>query len=125
LPLLESDLLKIMMACTNGTLSDVDVKFSDKAACCVIMASAGYPKAYESGFEIVVDPDITAEVYFAGAKESDGKLVTAGGRVLGVTSVSDTLEGAINDAYKNVALVNFKGAHYRKDIGKRAMSATR
>ena len=125
LPLLESDLLEVMMACTKGTLKDTEVKFSSGAACCVIMASGGYPKSYKSGFEITVEENMDADIYFAGAKEIDGKLVTAGGRVLGVTAVADTLEGAIAKSYENVMKVNFEGAHYRKDIGKRAMDALR
>ena len=124
LPLLEGDLLEIMMACTNGTLDKTEVKFSDGAACCVIMASGGYPKSYKNGFEITVDGGMTADIYFAGAKETDGKLVTAGGRVLGVTAVEKDLASAIAKAYENVKKVNFEGAHYRKDIGKRAMAAS-
>ncbi len=125
LPLLEGDLLEIMMACTNGTLKDIDVKFSNSSACCVIMASGGYPKSYKSGFEIKVGDAMSADIYFAGAKEIDGALVTAGGRVLGVTAVDVTLEKAIEKAYENVKKVSFEGAHYRKDIGKRAMEASR
>ena len=125
LPLLESDLLEIMMACTNGTLANTEVKFSNGAACCVIMASGGYPKSYKSGFEITVEDGMSADIYFAGAKDSDGKLVTAGGRVLGVTAVEKDLASAINAAYNNVAKVNFEDAHYRKDIGKRAMAASK
>ncbi len=124
LPLLEGDLLDIMMACTNGTLDKTDVKFSDGAACCVIMASGGYPKSYKNGFEINVDSGMTADIYYAGAKEADGKLVTAGGRVLGVTATEKDLASAIDKAYKNVTKVKFEGAHYRKDIGKKAMAAS-
>ena len=123
LPLLESDLLTVMMACTNGTLDKTEVTFSDKSACCVIMASGGYPKAYESGFAITVDADMTAELYVAGAKEKDGEIVTAGGRVLGVTAVAEDLPGAIAEAYRNVPRVHFEKAHYRTDIGQRALAA--
>lgn len=123
LPLLESDLLTVMMACTNGTLAQTEVKFSEKSACCVIMASGGYPTAYKSGFEITVDPDMSSELYVAGAKDADGKLVTAGGRVLGVTSVAETLEKAIAVSYENVKKIHFENAHFRTDIGKRAMDA--
>ena len=123
LPLLESDLFEIMQACANGTLSEVDVKFSSGAACCVIMASNGYPQKYESGFEITVANDCEAEVYVAGAKLSDGKLLSAGGRVLGVTATADDLEGAIAKAYENVTKVNFENAYYRRDIGKKALMA--
>ena len=122
LPLLDGDLLTIMQACTNGTLADTPVKFKDSAACCVIMASEGYPGKYSGGFEITKDPDIEGEVYIAGAKIVDGKLVNAGGRVLGVVAIGDTLGEAINAAYKNVAKVHFDNAFYRKDIGKRAMA---
>jgi phosphoribosylamine--glycine ligase len=123
LPLLESDLLTIMMACTNGTLAKTEVKFSEKSACCVIMASGGYPTAYKSGYEITVAPDMAAELYVAGAKSADGRLVTAGGRVLGVTAIADTLEQAIAASYENVKKIHFQDAHYRKDIGKRALEA--
>ena len=123
LPLLESDLLTVMQACTNGTLADTEVKFSEKSACCVIMASGGYPKAYENGFEITVEDGMDAKIYFAGAKEKDGALVTAGGRVLGVTAVGACLGCAIAASYENVKKVNFAHAHYRHDIGKRAMEA--
>ena len=123
LPLLESDLLTVMMACTNGTLAQTEVRFSEKSACCVIMASGGYPTAYQSGFEITVDLDMSSELYVAGAKEADGKLVTAGGRVLGVTSVADTLGEAIAASYENVKKIHFENAHFRTDIGKRAMDA--
>ena len=122
LPLLDGDLLTIMKACTNGTLADIDVKFKNEAACCVIMASNGYPGKYSGGFEITKDADIKGEVYIAGAKIADGKLVTAGGRVLGVVAIGDTLGKAIDEAYKNVAKVHFDNAFYRKDIGKRAMA---
>ena len=122
LPLLDGDLLTIMQACTNGTLEDTPVKFKDSAACCVIMASDGYPGKYSGGFEITKDADIEGEVYIAGAKIVDGKLVNAGGRVLGVVAIGDTLGEAIDAAYKNVAKVHFDNAFYRKDIGKRAMA---
>lgn len=123
LPLLDGDLLKIMMACTNGTLADTEVKFMDKSACCVIMASEGYPGKYQSGYEITVADGIEAEVYVAGAKLEDGKLLSAGGRVLGVTAVGDSLSDAINKAYDNVPKVSFANAFYRKDIGARALKA--
>lgn len=121
LPLLEGDLLTIMMACTNGTLAQTEVKFMDKSACCVIMASDGYPGKYSGGYEIKRDADIDGEVYIAGARLEDGKLLTSGGRVLGAVSIGDTLEDAINGAYANVAKIHFDNAFYRKDIGQRAM----
>ena len=125
LPLLESDLLTIMQATTNGTLAQTEVKFSDKNACCVIMASKGYPVAYEKGFPITIPEKIWDRVYVAGAANQDGKLVTNGGRVLGVTAVSDTLENAINGAYEMVKSIHFDNAFYRNDIGAKALKAGR
>ncbi len=123
LPLLESDLLKVMQATANGTLADCEVRFSDGAAACVVMASAGYPEKYESGFEIKMTEDVKERVYVAGAKLADGRLLTAGGRVLGVTATAPTLEAAIEAAYANVEKVSFENAYYRKDIGARALLA--
>ena len=123
LPLLESDLLEIMMATSSGNLDKCQVKFANKAACCVIVASKGYPEKYESGFEIKICDDVFDSVYVAGAKLSGDKLLTAGGRVLGVTGVSESLESAIESAYKKVEKVSFEGAYFRKDIGKRALLA--
>ena len=121
LPLLESDLLTIMQATTNGTLSETEVKFSDGAAACVVMASSGYPQKYESGFELKIEESVADKVYVAGAKLSDGVLKTAGGRVLGVTDTADNLKDALAKAYKNVDSVHFDNAFYRKDIGAKAM----
>ena len=123
LPLLDGDLLTIMMACTNGTLADTPVKFLDKSACCVIMASEGYPVKYAKGFPITVDEDIEAEVYVAGAKKVGDDMLTDGGRVLGVTAIGDTLADAIDKAYENVPKVKFDNAFYRHDIGARALKA--
>ena len=123
LPLLDGDLLKIMMACTDGTLADMPVKFLDKSACCVIMASEGYPVKYAKGFPITVDADIEAEVYVAGAKKVENDMLSDGGRVLGVTAIGDTLADAIDKAYKNVPKVKFDNAFYRHDIGARALKA--
>ena len=123
LPLLESDLLTVMKATTDGTLADCEVKFSDGAACCVIMASKGYPEKYDSGFELKIAEEVADSVYVAGAKLCDGKLLTAGGRVLGVSAVEDTLKDAIASAYKKVEYVSFDNAFYRHDIGARAMKA--
>ncbi len=125
LPLLESDLLDIMMHVSNGTLDKADVTFSNGSACCVVMASNGYPGKYETGFEIVEKDGFDALCYYAGAKIKDGKVVTGGGRVLGVTATADTLEKAVNKAYENVKYINFDNAFYRKDIGKRALSAAK
>ena len=123
LPLLKSDLLTVMMATTNGTLSETDVVFEEKNACCVIMASNGYPQSYEKGFEMNIPEEIADNVYVAGAVEKDGKLVTSGGRVLGATAVAETLPEAINEAYKLVDNIHFDNAFYRKDIGARALKA--
>lgn len=120
LPLLESDLLDIMLHIAEGTLDKADVKFSQKSAACVVMASKGYPSKYETGFEITMPAD--KNIYVAGAKIQDGVLKTSGGRVLGVTEVADTLEEAISAAYETVKAVNFENAYYRKDIGKKALA---
>ena len=121
LPLLEGDLLEIMMACTNGTLANTEVRFMNRSACCVIMASEGYPGKYSGGYEITRDSDIDGEVYIAGAKLDGEKLLTSGGRVLGVVATGDTLKEAIDASYANVSKVHFENAYYRKDIGQRAM----
>ena len=121
LPLLESDLLTIMQAVTNETLDQVEVKFSEGSACCVVVASAGYPQSYQKGYEITIDSSVEDKVFVAGAKEVEGKLVNSGGRVLGVTATADTLPQAIAQAYENVTKVNFANAYYRKDIGQKAL----
>ncbi len=121
LPLLESDLLEIMQHIYDKTLDKAEVKFSDKHACCVVMASNGYPEKYETGFEITM-PD-GKNIYSAGVKEESGVLKTAGGRVLGVTEVSETLGGAIAAAYETVKTVSFDNAFYRNDIGRKALAA--
>ena len=122
LPLLESDLLTIMQAVAAEKLADVEVKFSDKAACCVIMASAGYPQSYEKGFPITL-PEKDQLIFVAGAKKEGGKLLTNGGRVLGVTEIADTLPEAIAKSYEAVKTVKFDNAFYRNDIGKKALAA--
>ena len=119
LPLLESDLFEIMKHVAAGTLAEAEVKFSEKHACCVVMASEGYPRKYQTGFEITMPAD--KNIYIAGAKLADGKLLTGGGRVLGVTETADTLADAIAKSYETVKTVNFENAFYRKDIGKKAM----
>jgi phosphoribosylamine--glycine ligase len=121
LPLLQTDLFEIMQNVSNGTLNKIDVKFSEKSAACVIMASDGYPASYEKGFEITIPEDIKDSVYVAGAAIKDGKLVTSGGRVLGVTSIADTLEDAIKLSYEKVERIKFDNAYYRHDIGKKAL----
>ena len=122
LPLLESDLLTVMQAVTNETLSECEVKFSDKNACCVIMASNGYPVKYEKGYEITIPEELESNVFVAGAKIENGKLLTNGGRVLGVTTVKDTLKEAIDASYEAVSKINFSNAYYRKDIGQKALN---
>ena len=126
LPLLESDLLTVMQACTNGTLADTEVRFSDKNACCVITASKGYPVHYEKGYEITMTDEARVHTYVAGAKlTDDGRLVTSGGRVTGTTAVADTLPDAIREAYRMADGVRFENAYRRSDIGQRALQANR
>ena len=125
LPLLESDLLTVMQATTNGTLAETEVKFADRNACCVIMASKGYPTAYEKGFEMTIPEAVWDNVYVAGASLKDGKLLTNGGRVLGATAVAESLEKAIEGAYEMVKTIHFDNAYYRNDIGAKALKAGR
>ena len=123
LPLLETDLYTIFEAVADERLSEIDVKFKNENACCVIMASDGYPSKYEKGYEITVDEDMNGELFIAGAKLEDGKLLTNGGRVLGVTCTAPTLGEAIDKSYGEVTKVHFGNAYYRKDIGARALKA--
>ncbi len=123
LPLLKTDLLTVMQAVSEGRLGEIEVGFSDESAACVIMASGGYPEAYEKGKEIDVPSDVLPRVYFAGAAEKNGKLYTNGGRVLGVTNVAPTLGEAIERSYADVERIKFEGAYYRTDIGAKAMKA--
>ena len=123
LPLLQSDLLTVMQAVTNGTLADTEVKFSGKHACCVVTASAGYPLSYEKGFEITMTEEANACTFVAGAKLEGGKLLTAGGRVTGTTAIADSLEEAIKEAYRLADGVQFKNAYRRSDIGQRGLAA--
>ena len=106
LPLLKTDLLTIMQAVTNSTLADIDVEFSEESCACVVMASEGYPQKYQTGFEITADADVMKDIFVAGAKLSDGKLLTGGGRVLGVTALGSCLSCAINNAYAKVEKEN-------------------
>ena len=123
LPLLESDLLTVMQATTNGTLSQTEVRFAEKHACCVITASAGYPESYKKGYPITFTEEAEKHTYVAGAAMKDGLLVTSGGRVTGTTAVADTLEEAIREAYRLADGVTFKNAYRRSDIGQRALCA--
>ncbi len=123
LPLMESDLLTVMRACTARTLAETEVKFSSRSACCVVLASQGYPGKYETGFPLTMTPEAAAHTYIAGAKEKEGVLVTAGGRVAGVTAVADTLPEAIREAYRLAEGVQFANRYCRKDIGAKALEA--
>ena len=127
LPLLESDLLTVMQACVNGTLSDTEVRFSKGSAACVIIASGGYPESYQKGFVLHgLDENGGAEgvtVYHAGTALKDGALVNAGGRVLGVTGTGDTLQAALDKAYAAVDTIGFEGSFFRRDIGAKALAA--
>ena len=124
LPLLKSDLLTVMQAVTNGTLAETPVEFTDGHACCVILASQGYPAAYDKGLPLTIPAETAPHTYVAGAAIKDGQLVTNGGRVLGVTAVADTLAEAIRGAYALADTVAFDNKYYRRDIGARAMKAT-
>jgi len=123
LPLLESDLLTVMQATTNGTLAETEVKFSDKHACCVITASAGYPESYQKGFEMTMTAEAKAATFVAGAKLENGKLLTNGGRVTGTTAVAGSLADAIREAYRLADGVKFENAYRRSDIGQKALQA--
>ncbi|MCI5911319.1 MAG: phosphoribosylamine--glycine ligase [Oscillospiraceae bacterium] len=125
LPLLKTDLVDIMEAINDGKLSELNIEFYDKSAACVVIASGGYPKKYSTGYEISglnengqIDGSY---VYHAGTKLTDGKIVTSGGRVLGVTTISDTLSDALKGSYSAVKKINFTDMHYRKDIGSKAL----
>ncbi len=124
LPLLKSDLLTVMQACREGTLKEEEVEFENGAACCVVLASDGYPQKYETGYEITLPETAEGEeIYIAGAKLSEGKLLTAGGRVLGAVGKAETLEKAIGRAYALAERIHFENAYLRRDIGKRALEA--
>ena len=122
LPLLKTDLLTVMKAVRFEELDSIDVEFEDKAVCCVVMASKGYPESYEKGFEITFDAG-RENVFIAGAKLENGKLLTNGGRVLVATRTADTLEEAIDKAYAAIKTIHFDNAYYRTDIGQRALKA--
>ena len=123
LPLLKSDLLTVMQKTAAGKLQPSDVQFSDDASCCVVLSSDGYPEKYATGYEISLPEEEGFLIDVAGAKIKDGKLVTAGGRVLGVVAVRKDLKNAIGAAYRAASGVQFANAFYRKDIGKRALAA--
>ena len=123
LPLLETDLLTVMRAVSNGTLAECPVKFRKGYACCLVLASAGYPAKYEKGFEIRMPEETRQHVYVAGAALQDGKLVTSGGRVLGVTATAETLEEAIREAYRMGDTIAFDNKYFRHDIGRKAVES--
>ena len=123
LPLLESDLLTVMRAVTEEQLADTEVRFSDKHACCVILASKGYPEHYEKGFPLEIPESVQDKVYVAGAAVRDGRLVTNGGRVVGCTAIAETLSEAVRNAYKIADQVRFENKFCRRDIGAKAMAA--
>ena len=125
LPLLESDLGEIMQACINGTLKDTEIKWSNKAAVCVVMSAGGYPAKYNKGDEIVgLDKakDAGLLVFHAGTAQKDGKIVTSGGRVLGVVDIGEDIKSAVDKVYQNIDLIHFDNAYYRKDIAHRAFN---
>ena len=125
LPLLESDLLTIMQAVRGGTLTPDMVRFKKGAACCVVLASEGYPQKYKTGFEITLpERGENEEIFVAGAKKEEGKLLTAGGRVLGAVKTADTLREAIAGAYALAEKIHFENAYMRRDIGRRALAAS-
>ena len=123
LPLLESDLLTIMQATTNGTLGETEVKFSQGHACCVILASKGYPVSYKKGFPMTMTEEAREHTFVAGARLEKGQLLTNGGRVTGTTAVAGTLEEAIRQAYRISDGVKFENSYRRSDIGQRALQA--
>ena len=124
LPLLVSDLLEIMLAVRGGTLREDMVRFQEGAACCVVLASEGYPQKYETGFEITLPVcGENEDIYIAGAKRQGDKLVTSGGRVLGAVATAEDLKGAVEAAYALAGRISFQNAYMRHDIGKRALAA--
>ena len=125
LPLLKSDLLTIMQSTVNGTLADTPVVFDEGAACCVVLASGGYPVSYRSGYPIsgLEEAEKTATVFHAGTKLVDGQIVTSGGRVLGVTATAPTLRETVDRAYGAAEKITFTDRHMRHDIGQRALKA--
>ena len=122
LPLLKTDLLTIMQAVTQERLSEIEVEFSNDSACCVIMASNGYPEKYDKGFEISIPNNIADNIYIAGAAIKDGNLITNGGRVLGAVATAHNLKSAIDAAYKLTEMIHFDNAYFRHDIGARALA---
>jgi phosphoribosylamine--glycine ligase len=118
LPLLDTELLTIFEACVNGTLDSIDIKWKEKSAACVILASGGYPEEYNTGYEITGLKEVTEQVFHSGTEYKDGKILTSGGRVLGVTGMGNSLNDAVQNAYDNIEKIDFTDMHFRKDIGK-------
>ena len=123
LPLLESDLLTVMRAVTDGTLDKTPVRWRAGCSCCVVLASEGYPQKYESGFPITMSEEAAAHCYVAGAKKDSDTLLTAGGRVLGITAAAPTLRAAVEEAYRLAEGVAFANKYCRGDIGSAALAA--
>jgi phosphoribosylamine--glycine ligase len=126
LPLLETDLFEIMLAVEEERLGEVRVRFRPGAACCVVLASRGYPGKYETGYEITLDKpekDRSVQIFQAGTKWDGARLVTSGGRVLGVTATGKTAREAQRAAYDALGYAHFENAFYRRDIGERALSS--
>ena len=126
LPRLKTDIMEIFEAINNETLSDLEIEWSDEACTCVVIASGGYPKSYPKGLEITGLENGQRDgviVYHAGTALNDGRLVTAGGRVLGVTALGSDLQEALNKSYAAVESIDFENKHYRKDIGQKALNA--
>ncbi len=123
LPRLKTDLLEIILACTDGTLDKINIEWYHNAAVCVILASGGYPVSYEKGYEIIGLDEIAKKentiVFHSGTAKKDEKLVTSGGRVLGITGIGNTIDEAIKTAYEGVEIVDFNKKHFRTDIGKK------
>ena len=119
LSLLDSDLLDVMLACREGALDKLNIRWKKEAACCLVLASGGYPLDYKKGYPIsgLEEADQTVVVFHAGTKLENGQYLTNGGRVLGVTATADTLDGAIGAAYAAGAHISFRDMHYRRDIG--------
>lgn len=129
LPLLKSDLLDIFFACTDGTLADIKVEFYDKSAACIIKASGGYPQKYQTGKTVLglnhdgqVNTPENVTIYHSGTKIDDGEFLTAGGRVLGISCVSETLKSALSEGYRTADTITFEGGYMRNDIGKKAVA---
>lgn len=126
LPRLKTDIIDIFEAINNETLADLDIEWDERACTCVIMASGGYPKSYPKGIEITGLSDGQLDgvtVYHAGTKLDGDKLVTSGGRVLGVTALGADIREALAKSYDGVSKIKFDGAHYRRDIGQKALKA--